>query len=128
MHQKITQTAPKTVTKQHRNCTENSPNCIENIHETTTKQLSKRHKKCPRRRYRRRYATISPSPPPPNPLSSDAGVMVSLHSLSHAKNALNANWVLVSGLLLAPHELGPTPTNSLDSKTTLNIFSFFKKI
>jgi len=60
-------------------------------------------------------------------LPSGAGAMVSLHSLSHAKNASNPNWVLVSELLLTPHELGPTPTNFSDFKTTLNIFFFFQK-
>jgi len=58
-------------------------------------------------------------------LPSGVGAMVSLHSLSHAKNAPNPNWVLVSGLLLAPHELGPTPTNFSGSKTILNFFFFF---
>jgi len=71
----------------------------------------------------------TPLPPPPIPLLSGVGAMVSLHSLSHAKNAPNPSWVLVSGLLLAPHELGPTPTNFSDSKTSINIFFlFFKKI
>ena len=73
-------------------------------------------------------AVVASLPPPPNPLSSGAGAMVSLHSLSHAKNAPNPNWVLVSGLLLAPHELGPTPTNFSNSKLPLTFFSFFKKI
>jgi len=60
-------------------------------------------------------------------LPSGVATMVSLPSLSHAKNTPNPNWVLVSGLLLAPHELGPTPTNFSDSKTTLNFFFLFSK-
>jgi len=68
-------------------------------------------------------STLSPpSTPPPNPLPSGVGAMVSLHSLSHTKNVPNLDWVLVNELLLAPHELGPTSTNFSDSKTTLNCF------
>jgi len=73
------------------------------------------------------FVAVGPLPSPPNPLPSGAGAMVSLHSLSHAKNAPDPNWVPVSGLLLALHELGPTPTNFSDSKTTLNFFFFFQK-
>jgi len=149
-HPNNTQTTPKTTPKQHPNCTKNNtqttpktatkqhPNCTENSHQ----KQPKLHWKQPQNNHQNdiknapsmpmlspltTLVVIGPSPPLPNPLSSVAGAMMSLHSLSHAKNAPNPNWVLVSGLPLAPHELGPTPTNFSNFKTTLNIFFIFQK-
>ena len=138
-----TQTAPKQHQKQHPNSTKNSdqkqpklhwkqpPKTAQTALKTATKQPWNNHQNGTKKTVvdatAADIAAAGPLPPPPNPLPSGVATMVSLPSLSHAKNTPNPNWVLVSGLLLAPHELGPTPTNFSDSKTTLNFFFLFSK-